>query len=324
MLLKRRKKQGHHRCSPPSVSKTKIQIAFAIPHLHLNVRLLPDDEHSDLVIRIHPVVSILDLSRGPIQLTLSRDALTLPSRVNVFLLPIHVSVFVLLGHALSWPTPFDSPSDRHLLAWAIVLILRLLEQEVCSKLLVLVAGEVSLSSLFAVEAQPTQAFDGVALLFSDLNGVSSGRERCVIVATALAEELEELVLVLSNQLGELGVSGTELLQNRLQHLGLLLDNLAKLLELGVVSQEVEVTESLLVSSCCTGCGGRHSCCRCGIRASTRRTTSTAATLLCGEVEQVDVAVIVITARCGSCSWLCGGLSSRGLRLLLKVLGDTLE
>lgn len=43
-----------------------------------------------------------------------------------------------------------------------------------------------------------------------------------------------------NQLGKLRVTGPDLLKDRLQHLGLSLDDLAKLLELRVISEKIQV------------------------------------------------------------------------------------
>jgi hypothetical protein len=73
-----------------------------------------------------------------------------------------------------------------LLSHSVIIIWSLLEEEVGSKLLVLVASEIGLSSLFAVEAQPTQALDGVTLLLGHLDRIRSGRERRVIVTATLA------------------------------------------------------------------------------------------------------------------------------------------
>jgi len=149
--------------------------------------------------------------------------------------------------------------------------------------------------------------------------VSSGRERSVLVAAGLAQQLQELVLVLRDELSQLRVARAELLQDRLQHLGLLLNDLAELLELGVRSEEVEVAETLLTSS---GGGGCHGC-GCGISASAG-TACTTPSGLCGEIEEVDV--VVVSAQV---SLLTGRLCSGGLGrcagglLLLEVLGDAL-
>ena len=63
-----------------------------------------------------------------------------------------------------------------------------------------------------------------------------------------------------DELSQLWVPGAELLEDGLQHLGLLLDNLAELLELSIVPEEVEVTQvttsTALAPGCGCGCGGR--------------------------------------------------------------------
>lgn len=119
----------------------------------------------------------------------------------------------------------DGSSPLLLRSIITLVVIRLVEQEVRGQLLVLVAREVRLSGLLEVEAQPAQTLDGIALLLGDGNSVGSRRERGVFVAAGLAEQLQELVLVLRYQLGQLRVAGAELLQDRLQHLRLLLDYL---------------------------------------------------------------------------------------------------
>lgn len=57
-----------------------------------------------------------------------------------------------------------------------------------------------------------------------------------------------------NQLGKLRVTGADLLKDRLQHLRLSLDNLAKLLELRVISEEIQVGNT----SCGTSSGSSAS------------------------------------------------------------------
>lgn len=47
--------------------------------------------------------------------------------------------------------------------------------------------------------------------------------------------------MLSNESSQLWISSTDLLQDRLEHLGILLNNLSELLELWVVSQEIEIS-----------------------------------------------------------------------------------
>lgn len=222
-----------------------------------------------------------------------------------------------------------------------VLLVGLVEQEVGGELLVLVAGEVSLDGLIAVESQAAQLYklrqlhdqkqgklvrytytlDSIALLLSHRNSLSTRRQWSVVVAI-LTEQAEELLRVLGNQLSELGVAGTELLQDRLEHLGLLLDNLAKLLELCVVPEELQVAHaSLPGGSSRSGSSG-------GSTATKRVSTAATATLLSGEVEQVHATLVLTTSggRGGrDRSATSGRLSSRsrGALLLLDVVGDTL-
>lgn len=168
----------------------------------------------------------------------------------------------------------------------------------------------------------THSLDGVPLLLSHGNSLSSWRQRRIVVSV-LAQQAKELLGVLGYQLGELRVASAKLLQDRLQHLRLLLDNLAKLLELGVVSQEVQVAEPLPASSCGgdSGSGSRPSTGASPTGPSpTRATTS----LLCGQVEKVHT---VITTSGG---WGCSRSGGRGrlggwcgLLLLLQIFWDSL-
>jgi hypothetical protein len=91
----------------------------------------------------------------------------------------------------------------------------------------------------------------------------------------------------------LGVPGAELLENRLKHLRLLLDNLTKLLELSVISEEIQIAEvstSTLPCSCRSGGGSSSS------STSSASTTGPAGTTPLGsEVEKVHVAVVINTS-----------------------------
>lgn len=87
----------------------------------------------------------------------------------------------------------------------------------------------------------TYPLDGITLLLRNRNRLSARGKRYVVVGI-LTKQLKELVRVGRNKLSQLGVSGTKLLENGLQHLGLLLNDLAKLLELGVVSEEIQVAQ----------------------------------------------------------------------------------
>lgn len=126
--------------------------------------------------------------------------------------------------------------------------------------------------------------------------------------------------MVSNELRKLGIASTELLQDRLQHPGLLLDHLAELLKLGVVSEELEISHALRSSLSDSGGGGAT---------AGRISTSRPAALLRGEVEQVYVALLVTTGsgcggRGGSGSrWGSGRLGSGRALLLLDVVGNAL-
>lgn len=116
-----------------------------------------------------------------------------------------------------------------------IVIIRLVEQEVRRELLVLVTGEICLNSLILCEPKAYQTFNGIALLLRDRDLVDSGRQWGIFISSRLAEKAEELLRVLCDELSELRVTGTELLKNWLEHLGLLLDYLTELLELGIVT-----------------------------------------------------------------------------------------
>lgn len=165
--------------------------------------------------------------------------------------------------------------------------------------------------------------------------MGSRGERSIIVAGRLAKQGEELVGVSGDQLGELRVAGAELLEDGLEHLGLLLHHLAELLELGVGAEPLEIAQALPTGSSCSSRGGDT-----GARSRSATTTAAARTraaaLLGGEVEQVDIPVIVTAS--GSTGGRGRGGGSRGSRGtwgsrgslasasggLLKVLRDTLE
>lgn len=70
----------------------------------------------------------------------------------------------------------------------------------------------------------------------------------LVVFNIFAQQLQETVRVLANDGCNLWVSGGNLLQNGLEHLWLLLHELAELLEMWVAAQEVQVSESITGSS----------------------------------------------------------------------------
>lgn len=130
---------------------------------------------------------------------------------------------------------------------------------------------------------------------------------------------------------QLRVSGSQLLKNGLQHLGLLLYDLTELLELWVVAKEVEVsqitgTTSSSSSTCGSSCGGGGS--RGSAPTSSTSTGTTTTTSLSSQVKQVHISVVATFLcwgsrgrRCGSCSCSC---SLSLLLLLLNVVGDSLQ
>jgi hypothetical protein len=67
-----------------------------------------------------------------------------------------------------------------------------------------------------------------------------GELALLVLTKILAQQLQELLGVLTNHRGDLGVACGDLLQDGLEHVRLLLDELAELLEVGVVAQEIEV------------------------------------------------------------------------------------
>lgn len=86
------------------------------------------------------------------------------------------------------------------------------------------------------EREKAYTFDGVSLLLGDVDLVGAWREGAL---PFLTQKLQELLLVLTNQLGNLRVTRSDLLKDGLQHLGLLLDQLTELLEVGVVTEEIQ-------------------------------------------------------------------------------------
>src|SRR3569833_1162964 len=122
----------------------------------------------------------------------------------------------------------------------------------------------------------TYPLNGIALLLGHRASLGARGQRSVVIGV-LAKEAEELLRVLGDQLRQLRVASTKLLQDRLQHLGLLLHTLAELLELGVMSQEVEVAQAGLAA----GGGSGNSSGR--LRASA---AASALALLGSEIEQV--------------------------------------
>jgi hypothetical protein len=80
----------------------------------------------------------------------------------------------------------------------------------------------------------THSLNSLTLLLCNTNSLSSWRKWSVIVAI-LTQKLQELFRVLSYERSKLWISSADLLQNRLEHLRVLLYNLSELLELRVIS-----------------------------------------------------------------------------------------
>ena len=125
---------------------------------------------------------------------------------------------------------------------------------------------------------------------------------------------------------KLGISGAELLEDRLEHLRLLLYNMAQLLELLIIPEELKVSKSSLTTS---GGGSGGSSSNGGI---TRTSTGTpAVALLSGKIEEVDTTVVRGRgSRSASCSRSRSrrvrGLGSRLLRRVVRLnqmLGNSL-
>ena len=98
----------------------------------------------------------------------------------------------------------------------------------------------------------TYPLDSLPLLLSNTDLLGAGRQRNILIGV-LGQQLHELLWVLGNHLGELRVASSNLLENGLEHLRLLLNDLAQLLELRVVAQEIKSVGTSGTTSK-TGCG----------------------------------------------------------------------
>lgn len=151
----------------------------------------------------------------------------------------------------------------------------------------------------------THAFNGISLLFRDVN-LSRTRGQRLVIIRFLTQELQELFLILTNELRDLGVSSGDLLKDGLEHLWLLLDQLTKLLEVGIIAKKFETREFSATST------------------SSSSSSSLLATSLSGSLEQVDRFVVTSgRSAFGSSSLGCASGSGLLLLFLLNVLGDTL-
>lgn len=162
----------------------------------------------------------------------------------------------------------------------------------------------------------TYALNGIPLLRCDGNGLCTwGQVGLIILIKVLTQQLQELLGVLSDDLGNLGVASRNLLQNGLKHVGLLLNELAKLLEVGVAAEEVQAGKGIATSTS----GG-------GSTTSTSTTGTTTITGLGSGLEQVHG--LLTTRATGSSRDGRKGTSLLLLLLplllfLLDIFGDTL-
>ena len=162
----------------------------------------------------------------------------------------------------------------------------------------------------------TYTFNSIPFLLCDGNGLCAWRQSSLVIIKVFAQQLQKLFGVLSDDLRNLWVAGRNLLKDGLEHVGLLLDELSKLLEMGVAAEEVQVCEGLTAAS--TSGTSRAS------------TTAYAFTSLGGSFEQVHRLVAT------RCSLGSGGNGRRSigsallmllllllLLLLLNIVGNAL-
>lgn len=102
----------------------------------------------------------------------------------------------------------------------------------------------------------THSLNSLSFLFRNANGLSSGRQWGVLIGI-LAEQLQELIWILANQLCKLWISGAYLLQNRLEHAWLCLHYLTQLLELWISSKKIKITKSACASFATGSSGCSH-------------------------------------------------------------------
>jgi len=155
----------------------------------------------------------------------------------------------------------------------------------------------------------THSLDGFSLFFGNTDSLSASRQSSIIV-DVLREQRHEGFGILADKLSNLRVTSGDLLKNRLEHLRLSLDKLAKLLELRVVSEELQ-----RVTTCTQSSLGSLSGLSC-----TSASATTALTSLGRGLKEVDILVLTTGGLCSSrgCRWSLA-LSGRGLVLLLLLL-----
>lgn len=84
----------------------------------------------------------------------------------------------------------------------------------------------------------TYSLDCISLLFRHMDLLRTRRQ--LLLLEIFTEQLQELFLVLPDELRDLRVACGHLLQDRFEHCRVLLHQLAKLLEMGVVAQEIQI------------------------------------------------------------------------------------
>lgn len=185
-------------------------------------------------------------------------------------------------------------------------IVGVLKQIVSCELFILIASEISLNDQVPRESKPAETFNGISLFFRNMNLSRTRGERLIIIRL-LTQELQELFLILANELRNLGVSSGDLLEDGFEHLWLLLDQLTKLLEVGVIPQKFEAREVSTTGS------------------TSSSASSLLATSLSSSFEQVD-RFVVTSGRGAFWSSRLGCASGGGLLLLflLDVFRNTIQ
>ena len=93
--------------------------------------------------------------------------------------------------------------------------------------------------------------------------------------------------MLTNQSSQLWVTSSNLLQDGLEHLRILLDDLSQLLELRVISEEIEVAKSCAGGTACTCASSGSSKQVSSSTCSSTTTGTTSLSSLGGLLEEVD-------------------------------------
>ena len=117
-----------------------------------------------------------------------------------------------------------------------------------------------------------------AFFLGDADSLGTRGKRRVLVGV-LRKQLQKLLWVVCNQLGQLWVASSDLLQNGFKHLWLLLYDLSQLLELWIVTQEIQTIAA-------QGCTGASRSCTGASRASCPSTTSPTLSGLSSSLEQI--------------------------------------